>query len=165
MDTDRGSAEDVERALKHPRRPGRQYSEVTTGGRSSGRIGGRSSEGCPTCSAITALLLFWLDAAIFWAMRKRPLLLILKLPPFIPPLKRGKRSAFDRHYGTRTSKRRRNVCLVLLWLSLLMLAVVAVDPVFSHKPLQIGYLFSVGLLCAVFLALTISFHLRYRSRE
>ena len=74
-------------------------------------------------------------------------------------------SRFDRHYGTRRAKRWRDVCLVLLGISVLVLAVVGLDPLFSHEPLKTGRVLLIGLLATIFLALGLSFHMRYKSRE
>lgn len=89
----------------------------------------------------------------------------VRRPPFIPPSTGGEPSRFDRHYGTRTSKRWGDLFSVLLGLSLLVLAVLAVDPLFSRKSLRLGPLVAVGVLCTIFFVLALSFHLRYRSRE
>lgn len=74
-------------------------------------------------------------------------------------------SKFDRHYGTRRAKRFRDAFSVLFGLSLLAVAVVGVDPLFSHTRLKLGPLLITTFLAAIFLAVALSFHLRYRSRE
>ena len=86
--------------------------------------------------------------------------------PLIPLLNLGETpSKFDRHYKTRQAKRWRDAFAILLGLSLLVLVVLALDPLFSQHSLHVGRLIGVVLFCAVFLVVTISFHLRYKSRE
>ena len=74
-------------------------------------------------------------------------------------------SKFDRHHGTRRAKRWRDAFFVLFGLGLLVVAVLAVDPMFSHAQLKWWPLLFAGFLSTIFLAVALSFHLRYRSRE
>lgn len=74
-------------------------------------------------------------------------------------------SKFDRHYNTRLNKRWRDVCLSLAGVALLVTAVIFLDPLFSGGPQSPRALIFFGFLFIVFLAFSLSFHLRYRSRE
>jgi hypothetical protein len=90
----------------------------------------------------------------------------MRIPPFVPPLKRGENvSKFDRHYGTRRAKRWRDAFFVLFGLGLLVAAVLVLDPMFSHAQMKLWPLLVMGFLDTIFLALALSFHLRYKSRE
>jgi len=84
----------------------------------------------------------------------------------VPPLKRREApSKFDRHHRTRRSKRWRDRFLILSGLGILVTAMLALDPLFSHAPLMLWPTLFAGFLSTIFLAFALSFHLRYRSRE
>jgi hypothetical protein len=46
-----------------------------------------------------------------------------------------------------------------------VVAVLVLDPMFSHTQLKWWPLLVMGLLDTIFLAVALNFHLRYRSRE
>jgi predicted membrane channel-forming protein YqfA (hemolysin III family) len=74
-------------------------------------------------------------------------------------------SKFDRHYNTRLNKRWRNICLSLAGVMLLVVALIALDPVVSGSASSPRALIFCSFLFVVFLTFSLSFHLRYRSRE
>jgi hypothetical protein len=88
------------------------------------------------------------------------------LPPFNSPYKRGEGpSKFDRHYNTRLNKRWRDVCLSLAGVMLLVVVLIALDPVVSGSAPSPRALIFFSFLFLVFLIFSLSFHLRYKSRE
>ena len=90
----------------------------------------------------------------------------MKPTSLIPPLKRVEPpSKFDRHYNTRLNKRWRDISLILAGLTLLILIIVAIDPLLSGGPTRLGTLSLFAFLFFVFVAFAMTFHLRYKSRE
>ena len=74
-------------------------------------------------------------------------------------------SKFDRHYTTRQNKRWRDISLILAGLTLLVVVLIALDPLVSGGASSPRALIFFGFLLFVFLSFALSFHLRYRSRE
>ncbi len=74
-------------------------------------------------------------------------------------------SKFDRHYSTRQNKRWRDICLSGAGVSLLVALLIGLDPVVSGGPSHPRALTFFGFLFIVFSSLSLSFQLRYKSRE
>lgn len=74
-------------------------------------------------------------------------------------------SRFDRHYEMRRNRRRRDLSLMLASVSLLVAGVLFLDPLVSGARPRHGVGIAFILLCIVFVALTLFFHLRFLSRE